>query len=272
MISMKYKKFYYPEVHTYPDGTFRVNMPEIPVTDNYPIEVVWTYRNKHDLTILVYVTENLKENYKNPVNLYMPYVPNARMDRVHNKNEVFTLKYFCKVINFLEFDKVKILDVHSPVTSAIIDRCENISPEKYINYAVKLSGIDLKNDYIFFPDEGSCKRYSGMFKDFQNIGFGIKKRNWSDGKITGLDIFGDSPENKNILIIDDICSYGGTAYHSALKLKEMYCNNIYLYFTHCENSIYKGELLKGDLINHIYTTNSAFDSITSGKITVFDCI
>ncbi|MDE6426467.1 MAG: ribose-phosphate pyrophosphokinase [Ruminococcus sp.] len=272
MISIKYKKFYYPEVYTYPDGTFRVNIPEIPVTDNQPIEVVWTYRKEHDLTLLVYITENLKENYKNPINLYMPYVPNARMDRVKEKNEVFTLKYFCKVINFLEFDSVKILDVHSPVGSALLERCENISPLNYINSAIQRAGINLESDYIFFPDESSFKRYFEYFKDFNNIGFGIKQRDWKTGKIIGLDIFGDSPENKRVILIDDICSYGGTAYHSAKKLKTLGCKDINLYFTHCENSIYQGELLKGDLINHIYTTNSVFDGGSSGKITVFDCI
>ncbi|MBD5160337.1 MAG: ribose-phosphate pyrophosphokinase [Ruminococcus sp.] len=272
MISMKYKKFYYPEVHTYPDGTFRVNMPEIHVTDSQPIEIVWTYRKEQDLTLLIYITENIRENYKNPVTLYMPYVPNARMDRVQDKKEVFTLKYFCKVINFLKFDKVRVLDVHSPVTTALLDRCENISPEKYINHAIKLSGINLMSDYIFFPDEGCYKRYADMFGNFDNIGFGVKRRDWKTGKITGLDITGDSPANKRVLLIDDICSYGGTAYHSAKKLKMSGCRDINLYFTHCENSIYQGELLKGDLINRIYTTNSASNIETAGKITVFDCV
>lgn len=272
MISIKYKKFFYPDIHTYPDGTFRINMPEISITDDTPLEIVWTYREEHDLTLLIYITENLRESYRNPIMLYVPYLPNARMDRVHEKSEVFTLKYFCKVINFLEFDGVKILDVHSPVGAALLDRCVNISPEKYVHQAIELSGINPEEDYIFFADEGSFKRYSDMFKNFNNIGFGIKKRDWKTGKILGLDIHGGSPENKNILLIDDICSYGGTAYHSALKLKEMGCNDVYLYFTHCENSIYNGELLKGDLIKHIYTTNSVFDGETSGKITVFDCV
>ncbi len=272
MISIKYKRFYLPEVHKFPDGTFRINVPEIMITDNSPVEVVWTYRDVSDLTLLVYISEHLRENYSNPVSLYMPYIPDARMDRVHDKSEVFTLKYFCRIINFLGFSRVTVLDAHSPVSAALLDRCENVSPEKYINSAVEMSGIDRDNDYIFFPDEGSCKRYSGMFRDFRNVGFGIKKRNWSDGKILGLDIHGDSPCEKKVLIIDDICSYGGTAYYSALKLKELGCNEIYLYFTHCENSIAKGELLKGDLIEHIYTTNSLLSLEPHDKITVFDCV
>ncbi|MDE6664572.1 MAG: ribose-phosphate pyrophosphokinase [Ruminococcus sp.] len=271
MISIKYYKFYYPEINRFPDGTFRVNMPEIITSDHSPIEIVWTYREEHDLTILIYITENLKENYNNPINLYMPYFPNARMDRIYNRKEVFTLKYFCKIINFLGFNKVTVLDAHSSVGVALLDRCENLSPEKYIMGAVKMSGIDRENDYIFFPDEGSCKRYSEIFKDFENIGFGIKKRDWSDGKIWGLDVFGESPENKNVLIIDDICSFGGTVYYSAKKLKELGCGDIYVYFTHCEESIKRGELLNIDLISHIYTTNSLFDIVPDSKMTVFDC-
>lgn len=271
MIYIKYKKSYFADVIQYPDGTFRINIPEISVTDDSPLEIVWAYRNESELSLLISITENLKEIYSNPVNLYMPYIPNARMDRVHKKTEVFTLKYFCKIINFLGFDKVTVLDAHSPVSVALLDRCENLFPEKYINSAVELSGIDRENDYVFFPDEGSCKRYSAMFKDFRHIGFGIKKRNWSDGKIIGLDVFGESPENKNVLIIDDICSFGGTVYHSAKKLKEMNCGKIYVYFTHCENSIAKGELLKGDLLEHIYTTDSLLSIEKNSKITVFDC-
>lgn len=272
MISIKYNGFYFPDIIQYPDGTFKINIPDIPVNNNSPLEIVWTYRNESELSLLIGISENLKENYKNPINLYMPYLPNARMDRTHSKNEVFTLKYFCKIINFLNFNKVSILDAHSSVGTALIDRCENLSPEKYIKSAIENSGIDKEKDYIFFPDEGSCKRYSGMFKEFKNIGFGIKKRNWLDGKITGLDIFGESPENRNVFIVDDICSYGGTVYHSANKLKKTGCNKIYVYFTHCENSIEKGELLKGDLLEHIYTTNSLLNIEPNDKITVLDCL
>ena len=59
-------------------------------------------------------------------------------------------------------------------------------------------------------------------------------------------------------IIDDICSRGGTFYHSAKKLKEHGANDIYLYVSHCENTILEGDLLKGDLIKRVYTTDSIF--------------
>ena len=65
-------------------------------------------------------------------------------------------------------------------------------------------------------------------------------------------------EGKNILIVDDICSKGGTFYFSAKKLKELGAKNIYLHITHCENTIFDGELLTSGLIKRIFTTDSIF--------------
>ena len=89
--------------------------------------------------------------------------------------------------------------------------------------------------------------------------FGMKKRRWEDGKILGLDIM--NPENvkdKNILIVDDICSRGGTFYHAAKALKEAGAKHIYLYVSHCEETIFKGEIFSSGLIDHVYTTQSIF--------------
>lgn len=77
----------------------------------------------------------------------------------------------------------------------------------------------------------------------------------------------DQIKDRDVLIIDDICSKGGTFYHSAKKLKELGANKIYLYVSHCENTIYSGELLKDNgLIEKIFTTDSILTDFTSPKI------
>ena len=52
---------------------------------------------------------------------------------------------------------------------------------------------------------------------------GDKKRDWATGKILGLDVTGYPPKGGKVLMIDDICSYGGTMFYSAKKLKELGC-------------------------------------------------
>ena len=63
-------------------------------------------------------------------------------------------------------------------------------------------------------------------------------------------------DKQRILIVDDICSRGGTFYHSAKKLKELGAKEIYLYISHCENTILEGEVLSSGLIEKVFTTDS----------------
>ena len=65
-------------------------------------------------------------------------------------------------------------------------------------------------------------------------------------------------EGRNVLIVDDICSRGGTFTHTARALREAGAKDIFLYITHCENTIKKGTILTDGLIKHVYTTGSIY--------------
>lgn len=249
----------------FPDGTMKFNIVCFPFDDFIKIE--WYYDSENELLQLVYIVNHVHDISPDiKICLIMPYIPNARFDRTVEVDEVFTLKFFANIINSLNFDSVEVLDPHSHVSEALFDRLSVQVPDIYIKEVFN----KLPNDtMLFFPDEGSVKRYSSLPKYCGPYAFGIKRRNWLTGAIEGLDIVGDTEKIKgrNILIVDDICSKGGTFYHSALKLKKLGATNIYLYVTHCENSIYDGELLKNNgLIEKIYTTDSILTNTESPKI------
>ena len=253
------------EPEHFPDGTMKLDVAVFPFDEFIKIE--WYYDSENELLQLVYIVNHIYDIYPaSTVTLIMPYIPNARFDRTVEINEVFTLKYFADIINSLNFDSVEVLDPHSHVSEALFDRLSVQTPNIYIKTVLN----KLPNDtMLFFPDEGSVKRYYDLPKCCGAYAFGIKRRNWLTGAIEGLDITGDigKIKGRNILIVDDICSKGGTFYHSALKLKELGAANIYLYVTHCENSIYDGELLKNNgLIEKVYTTDSILTNTESPKI------
>ena len=64
--------------------------------------------------------------------LYIPYIPNARQDRVKTNEDIFTLKYFAEIINSLNFQKVYAIDPHSSVSEALINNIEVVSPKAFI--------------------------------------------------------------------------------------------------------------------------------------------
>ena len=237
----------------FPDGTHALRVEPYSFEDSRLIE--WMYESDEEMITLFYLTKHLK-SFGNKVSLSMPYIPNARMDRVKHNDEIFTLKYFAEFINSLGFERVMVVDPHSNVSCALIN---NILVCDVFHNLFKVNNIISDNDIVYYyPDEGAMKRYSEIIPGVP-YSFGIKHRDWRSGEITGLELVNkELVMDKTVLIVDDICSKGTTFYYSAKALKEAGAKNIYLYITHCENTILEGEVLKCGLIDKVFTTNSIF--------------
>lgn len=266
----------------FPDGT--PNIKGNPNLCNRPVFIEWNYGDDTEFIVVAF----LKKYYQShgcPVMLMLPYVPNARMDRVENPEDVFAAKYFCELINSLEFTAVYVVDPHSNVIPAVLKNCILTDMENAMRMYALEDIMKRENEIpiLFYPDAGAMKRYSKAIPEgVEDIGFCYKDRDWKTGEIKGLDVFGIDKEKingKNILIQDDICSKGGTFYYAALKLKELGAKNIYLLVSHCEESVSFGEfgedkkpLLQTGLIEHLYTSNSIDRKVVldKEKITVFD--
>ena len=265
----------------FPDGT---KLLKFEVDDGADYHIVWLYDNDEELFQLIALVKHIKSK-GGKVWLTLPYVPNARMDRTKKNDEVFTLKAFADTINWLGFEGVTICNPHSTVSEALFDRVNVDFDCVYVDVRMALHFAATDRDVvIYFPDEGACKRYSDILSPLElPVAFGIKKRDWKTGEIKGIDIAGyDELKGKNILMVDDICAYGGTFYYSALRLKELGANEINCYVTHLENSVLdkeKGKLLNAkwyshdgkdstDLIKTIYATNSIFRGEASEKIKI----
>lgn len=244
------------ELGHFPDGTLLIK--NLPINNICHVQTItWKFEHNEELIALYFITRHLQnQNYE--VILVMPYLPNARQDRTKSINDCFTLKYFAEIINSLNFYKVEVFDVHSHVGEALIDRLETISVKPFIEQAIEKISNSNKFPILCFPDEGSVKRYAHMFN--LPYVFGIKERDWQTGKINKLTLVGDTSEieGRNVLIVDDICSRGGTFYYMAIELRKYNPASVSLYVTHCENTVLDGDLIKSGLLRKIYTTDSIF--------------
>lgn len=240
----------------FPDHTLLMKFdPDLIPDDKNDIEIWWLYENDAELFTLVCLKRHLDQYFfADHFRLFMPYIPHARQDRTKTQEDVFTLKYFCEIINSLNFPVVLVRDAHSNVSLALLN---NVSEMPITNYVLDAI-FSAQADALFFPDEGAMKRYSGEF-DIP-YAFGMKKRDWSTGKIQGLDIINaEAVAGKNVLIVDDICSKGSTFFYSAKALRAAGAKSVSLYVTHLEKTVILGEMASTDgLVDHIYTTKSIF--------------
>jgi ribose-phosphate pyrophosphokinase len=152
----------------------------------------------------------------------------------------------------------------------LLNRCVEIDVSQYINQVFKMVDVD----YIFYPDAGACKRYTETLKLVSDYSYfyGNKRRNLQTGEIIEYELMEipNDIKGKNVLIIDDLCSKGFTFYKASEKLKEQGVNEINLYVSHCENSIYNGKLLKSDYISKIFTTDSILEMWGNKKLIKLD--
>lgn len=232
-------------------------------------EIRVNFESDEDITHLIFLKGHLDE-LRVKCDLILPYMPYSRMDRTEGIT-VFTLKHLCKLINSLDFESVTIYEPHSEVSTALLDRVKVVDMSKILAEGLlKELNNDEEEVYLVYPDAGAAKRYSKQVA-YEKVLTANKERDFKTGYIKKLEINGEV-ESKSFkaIIVDDLCSKGGTFVLTASKLKEMGATEIYLVVTHCENTVFQGDLLTGDLINGIYTTDSILnkehEKINSHKI------
>jgi len=218
--------------------------------------------------------------------LIIPYVPYARQDRICNKGEAFGLKVFANLINAMNFDRVHVLDAHSDVAPALINNCSNHNNHKYVYdmmYDIYheldkgLNHFNYSRFHLISPDAGAVKKMNALAikgtisRDGCHVIKCDKERDVSTGELKSFNVYADNLEGKDCIIVDDICSRGGTFMGLSKELKNRNAGNIYLFVTHYEGVADEYEMKKAG-IKMIYKTNSMndieTDFIKNFKITI----
>lgn len=207
------------------------------------------FQNNKDITAMYFARMYLKDKHPHkPCELEMLYCPYERMDREIN-NQMFSLRYFAGIIKGCGFSNVTVLDPHSYVLLQEFWAAGINVKQRDLNVYVNKVVQDFKPDYICYPDKGAAGKYPDVLTDIKlPYFFGNKKRDLANkGKIISTELV-NAPDikGKRVLIIDDICCLGGTAYNVGKELKKAGAESVAFYISHCENGIYVGNILKNE--------------------------
>lgn len=212
--------------------------------ESVPLAFELQYENDSDIfTLMAYALLHKKQ----PKTLHIVYFPYGRADRKVS-DKLPTIEAMIELINICKFDLVTVLDAHN---SQPLERINNIVFQLPVEkWRQVIERHDIKN--ICFPDKGAQIRYGKFFPT--NTITATKIRCLHTGRILSLDIDGAVPSGESILIIDDLCSKGGTFLLTAQKLKERGAGKIFLFTSHCETTTYSGELFNANTpIEKFYT-------------------
>ncbi len=192
------------DIRTYPDG-----VPLILWDDcDKPERLLLRARSLLSFIAAMYFADSLRfRGYPIP-ELILPCVPGARQDRLNDSGDyLFTLKSVANEINARGFPCVTLLDPHSSVTPALIERCRVIESDQYFE------GSPCEWSAVVAPDGSAEKRATAVAKLLRlPLLHAWKKRDTLTGRLSG---FGIQPINLSVsegrlLFVDDLCDGGGT--------------------------------------------------------------
>lgn len=191
-------------------------------TESEKIRINTRLNSSDDLMVLCLAVDALRNMNIKYIEVFIPYIPYARQDRVMVPGEPLSIKVFAGIINNLNLNKVIVFDAHSDVSVALLNRCENIPNHSMVNYFLK--ELNLKEYVLVSPDLGAYKKVDKLAQkiNYKNsIAIGLKIRDLATGEIIKTDLISEDLKGKTCIVVDDICDGGRTFMElsSALKNK-----------------------------------------------------
>ena len=218
------------KTRVFPDGESKITFGHIP-KNSIVLVVQSTYPpvDTNLLQALSIISQVRKVSSK--IYAIIPYMGYARQDRQFLSGEVVTMSIVAKMIQAAGAKKIVVVDIHSKTAlNHFKIPKENVSaiPE----LAKYFKKMKLKNALVVSPDMGGslrAKKFAGLL----NIGFiALKKsRNRNTGKVliqsSKVDVRG-----KDLILVDDIISTGGSIIKAAQFLKRQKCKRVFVACTH----------------------------------------
>ncbi|MCD6027133.1 MAG: ribose-phosphate pyrophosphokinae [Solimicrobium sp.] len=221
------------------------------------VEIMYRYSGDQSIIQLLLLTDALRRQGADVIDLCIPYFPGARQDRVCNSGEPLSVKVYADLINQQRYQKVCVFDPHSDVVVALLNNVQVVKNHQFIKDIVNDIG---QNVTLVSPDAGSNKKIFELSCQLGGLPVvrADKIRDVKNGAIIDTALYCEDLSGKTALIVDDICAGGKTFIELAKKLKTKNCKKIVLAVSHYEGTADE-EKLADSGINAIYTTNSLQD-------------
>ena len=162
----------------------------------------------------------------------IPYMGYARQDREFLPGEIVTMKVLGKLFKGAGASKIIAVDIHSMIGfKHFTIKTKNVSAiPDLAQYFKKLS---LNNPLVVSPDQGGKDRAKEFAKNFESEYIALeKKRDRKTGKVTIKTKNSDKVAGRDLILVDDMISTGGSIIKATQFLKKQKCKRVYVACTH----------------------------------------
>ncbi|MGE0707168.1 MAG: ribose-phosphate diphosphokinase [Planctomycetota bacterium] len=214
----------------FPDGEVRVKLrSDVRGADVYIIQSTCTPVNDHLMEILI-MADALRRASAMRITAVIPYFGYSRQDRKDEGRVPITAKLVANLLQSAGINRVVTIDLHAAQIQGFFDAPVDhlYASRVFVKYARKLELTDM---VIASPDVGGMKMAWGYTKRLDARLAVIEKRRVSGEDVEVGFVIGDV-KDKNVILVDDIISTGGSISKAAALLKEKGARKVYVMATH----------------------------------------
>lgn len=260
------------KINKYPDGTSYVELGSLREYDKDLIGTLSMTKRVNTYEDLWHLKQFSDALRGTSCTVTIPNLIDAQADRRFSPNHSSGLKIVCEFLNSMENLNFKIFHPHNPeVVEALMNNVEILDNSRFISQVIAelnmhWNGIGMNPKAPLALMSSDAGGFKPLMKLCDKINWqgevysASKSRNPETGKITQL-VDRTDFEGKDILIIDDICVYGGTFKGLSKLLKERNCGKLYLAVSHMTVQDL-GQDPVTNYFNKVFTTDSKFDEYT----------
>ena len=242
------------EIRVFPDGESKITLiGKISKKKSIVLQSIYPPVDTNLVQVLSLIAK-AKEN-SSEVIAVIPYMGYARQDREFLPGEIVTMKVLGKLFKSAGASKIIVVDIHSSIGLKHFSiKTKNVTAiPDLVGFFKKLS---LKNPLVVSPDQGGKERAKEFAKEFNSDYIALEKtRDKKTGKVKiktkNLEV-----ENRDLILVDDIISTGGSIIKATQFLKKQKCKKIYVACTHALLMNNAEKKIKKAGITSIISTNT----------------
>ena len=218
------------EVGRFPEGEIRVQIQQnIRGRDVFIVQSTCTPPNEHLMELLILI-DAARRASASRVTAVLPFFGYARQDRKDKPRVPITAKLIANLITVAGADRVLAMDLHAGQIQGFFD-----IPVDHL-YSINVLGEyfrkkKLKNLVVVSPDVGGLKMARAYSKVLNASLAIVDKRRESDRETHVMHIIGDV-KNRNVLLVDDLISTGGSLVEAIHALKKEGALEVYAGVVH----------------------------------------
>ena len=162
----------------------------------------------------------------------IPYIGYARQDREFLPGEIVTMKVLGRLFKGAGAKKIVVVDIHSMLgLKHFTIKTKNVSA--VADLARYFKKMKLKEPLVISPDQGGKQRAEEFAEELGSDCIALTKhRDRNTGKVQIKTSKFDGLENRDLIIVDDMISTGGSIVKATEFLKKQKCRRVFVACTH----------------------------------------